>query len=764
MTDYARQIEQIKAAQSLDEIHAIARSFSAQATGEGGILYTGKVGTVDAMVIAQELARKTGLPIINDMPRAQFLSNEHVENAIRNTAKRILVEQGMPLEQAGRSGTDFLYGNGKIPPGNPTSVKNSLWGEASAEFAGSLRGPVVVVSSAANAERVLAQAEVPAALRANQVTTLGDHSLTSLQELHAQGGIQAVLPKVQASFIDASSKGLFVDPSMVGKQVTQVAISREVATTLLLDGSRFAGAAALSEAGFVSAPLASTAPAPILAPRVANPSFAPEGTAFRNGLSPGVSRGVAGVAAMGLAYDAYTTTEQYQALSAQGNQFGADALLRRSEGRTAGGFIGTFSAGAAYGLAAGAETGPGAFVTGAVGGVVGAFAGDKIATMVNEHKVNHQTGTDGVTYAYDEGRWSRTQHHVQLSDVGAANPYNAPNYTSTTTAAPAEQLSQLDYQRTTAVTALALANPATQDTRHIDLDGTQWHATREGWARQVEIPGVPNTYGIPAVITVDKPADARTSEQLNQIAANRQFNNDHYAADVSNAYVMDYYGKGWGANGPLPDVVTKALDLPSEQHLKDPVTGHVWSVAPEGHFTREQAIPVDKMVIREMVQAGGEEQTRLGSLQQSAMQSNAAYGQQLIAEKYEELAVARQAASTNHAITPASDRAVAVPASLGKTSPSSSVSAENELPSKAGATIAPNSSNREMFDALMTAAQNLDIDAMREVSQNYLQSDRGQAWLEQGHQLNQQQMMTQQQAAQNAQQQAQAQSGPVMQR
>ena len=57
---------------------------------------------------------------------------------------------------------------------------------------------------------------------------------------------------------------------------------------------------------------------------------------------------------------------------------------------------------------------------------------------------------------------------------------------------------------------------------------------------------------------------------------------------------------------------------------------------------------------------------------------------------------------------------------------------------------------------MMTAAQNLDIDAMRSVSQNYLQSPQGQAWLEQGQQLNQQQAAVQQQAAMDAQQQSQA--------
>jgi hypothetical protein len=417
------------------------------------------------------------------------------------------------------------------------------------------------------------------------------------------------------------------------------------------------------------------------------------------------------------------------------------------------------AAGAAYGFVGGSETGPGAFLTSAAGGVIGAFAGDKIATMVNDHKVNHQTGTDGVTYAYENGHWGRTQHHIDLNSAGPANPYNAPTYTSTTTAAPSEQLAQLNYQRMTAVTALSLANPGTQDTKNIDLDGTRWHATREGWTRQVDIPGVPNAYGIPSSIAVDRPADARTSETLDQIAANRQFNNDHYAEDVSNAYVMDYYGNGWSANGPLPDLVTEPLGLPSEQHIEDPVTGHVWNATGEGHFSREEVLLIDKAVIRETMAASGEERERLGQLQHSAVESNAAYGKQLIARKFEESRAAqpREHAAHSDERASASNQNLNAPGLHGGTSPFPS----EPVASKATAPITPQSSNREMFDTMMTAARNLDVDTMRSVSQNYLQSLQGQAWLEQGHQLNQQQA---QQAAANAQQQQAAAQGPVMQR
>lgn len=455
------------------------------------------------------------------------------------------------------------------------------------------------------------------------------------------------------------------------------------------------------------------------------------------------------------AYDAYTTAEQYQALSAQGNQFGADALLRRYEGRTVGGLLGGIGAGVAYGFVAGSETGPGAFITGAVGGVVGAFAGDKIATMVTEHKVNHQTGTDGVTYVYEDGRWQNTHYQLDPAVASVPNPYGAASMRAVVTPAPAAQLAQLDYQRMTAIISLALANPATQDTRHIELDGTKWHATADGWAQQVQIPGVPNTYGIPSYITVDRPANARTTEALNQLAANRRFNNEHYAEDVAKAYVMDYYGKGWSANGPLPEVVTEALGLASEEHVADPRTGKVWNADGHGHFSREETRLIGRVVIHETHGASGEERTRLGQLEQLAVHSNADYGQQLIAQKYEKWLAAQlhvRASAESYAAVGADHQ---TPLESSPASHDAVVTAP--LAAAGVAPITPASSDHAMFDALVTAARSLDIEAMRSIGQNYLQSERGQAWLAQGQQLNQQ-------LALQAGREGQAQQAAVMQR
>jgi hypothetical protein len=64
MTDYYTQIDHIRQAKSLEEIRKIARQFSAETTGEGGILYSRPVDSVSSERIGFELAEETGLPII----------------------------------------------------------------------------------------------------------------------------------------------------------------------------------------------------------------------------------------------------------------------------------------------------------------------------------------------------------------------------------------------------------------------------------------------------------------------------------------------------------------------------------------------------------------------------------------------------------------------------------------------------------------------------------------------------------------------------
>ncbi len=89
MTDYSRAIADIKNATTLDEIIAIASRFSAKATGDGAVLYSGRFEIevngqkiiTEAQELALDVAKKTGKQIIDTTERGIFLSTDSVRAA-----------------------------------------------------------------------------------------------------------------------------------------------------------------------------------------------------------------------------------------------------------------------------------------------------------------------------------------------------------------------------------------------------------------------------------------------------------------------------------------------------------------------------------------------------------------------------------------------------------------------------------------------------------------------------------------------------------
>ncbi|RYF49895.1 MAG: hypothetical protein EOO38_06920, partial [Cytophagaceae bacterium] len=150
MNDYNSDVTLIRQSNSLEEIASIARRHAATAEKEGGILYSRPIGNVSSERISVNLSQETGLPIINDTPRANFLSDEQVRSSIEKKAREIFEDLGQDAATARNSATSFLYGDPNVPSQNPTSLSRCLWGEASHEFASSLRGDIKVVASAAN--------------------------------------------------------------------------------------------------------------------------------------------------------------------------------------------------------------------------------------------------------------------------------------------------------------------------------------------------------------------------------------------------------------------------------------------------------------------------------------------------------------------------------------------------------------------------------------------------------------------------------------
>jgi len=341
--------------------------------------------------------------------------------------------------------------------------------------------------------------------------------------------------------------------------------------------------------------------------------------------------GLGGGALMG--YDAAATHTQYNALTAQGNQFGADALLHEYVGRTGGGLAAGFAAGAAYGVATGSWSGPGALVTGAVGGTIGAFGGEAIGRAYTKYQMNHQVGDDGNTYVHTHGHWEQS------------------NWVHKNQPAAPDQIDTLEYKRTSAITELALARPQHLDPQNITLQDPRGHRsdyrlTKDGWVTEVTDQG-PYGTAIPvgdfgAVLTHDERAAPDLSKQLDQISAVRRDANAHYSENLAKAYMTDYVGRGFARDDrPVPESVTQLLRLPSEIHVKDPATGQTWERSPQGAFTRTDYVEMSglegKDYIPRTLTAKGEELARLDKEHQGLVQTNRQYGAALVEQKFQEM-------------------------------------------------------------------------------------------------------------------------------
>jgi hypothetical protein len=317
----------------LEEIQTIVRQYPANAVGKGGVLYSGKVGEEGASEIANAIAKKEHLPIIDSTPRGQFLSNENVDTAVKESAERIFRAQGQTTALAEQSAADFRYGSAKAPAHSPTSLRNSLWGEASHEFASSLRGDIEAVVANANRARVFAQVEVPAVMSNPGIRSINGIPTDVLRT--TQGDL---ISRVETAYI---SRSVPLDKPPV----------------------------AASES------LARLHPAP----------------AARINLA---EVGLKGLGTAAMVYDAASTgVDVKRALDAD-NRTAAQSSMLHFGARNLG-MVGGAVAGAELGAAAGIETGPGAFFTGLAGGVAGAFAGDMIMDAVDHYRIYSQRDTHG---------------------------------------------------------------------------------------------------------------------------------------------------------------------------------------------------------------------------------------------------------------------------------------------------------------------------------------------------------------------------------
>lgn len=623
--DYSSDIARINGAHGLDDIKAVARTYSAAASGEGGILYSRAVGGINSEAIALELADKTGLPVINHTPRARFLSNPSVQDSIEKAAMRIFESEGMSAQAAEAATSEFLYGNAQAAARSSRSLEGCLWGEASEEFARSLRGDVRLVASDANLERVFGKVELPTVLDNPRVASLGGQPVAKLRGLYESGGAQAVLPEVQAGFIRAAPEGIFVAPTELGNRGARTTLSREFAESMGVDASRFRPAAELSTSeALVRAPIGMDAQvaaheARILAqaavPKapVSVEAAAPKGAtvaeeaaiaerAAAKGVRPGLAgKGLGIVGAAATVYDIGDTAHDVTRLQGQGNATAAQARIERFAVQNAAGWGGAV-AGMGVGAAAGVETGPGLLLTGAIGGIVGAVAGDKVADWLNDRKINRQDDASGNTWAFDpehpDRGWTRTEG-------GLLDRLQGQTRTLTADAALSDRLTR---QASNASIELALGSPpqsrdpytlpaAAGDTRSLQRSDWSRDPGTGAWRREVVDQYL--EHGLKASHT--ETADPQRAAQLErQSQAITEANAAHTPAAMAAQFQAAYERNGWSRHGAMPAAVGDALRHPGRIVASD---GNLYERDAQGGWTHDGTLwdsRADGNVLREL--------------------------------------------------------------------------------------------------------------------------------------------------------------------
>ena len=178
-------------ATTVGEVTQIANGLSAAATkSAGAVLYSGAIGAASANSVAIKVAASEGLNIINDTARAQFLSNKAVEQKLteiyaseyKNSS--VLVIKNLVKQK--------LYG-GSL---------NSLWGQASAEFASTISGKIIVIATKINPIRVFGSVEIPALLNNISITAINNVNISSIARTTS-----GLVSFVESSFTAALAKG-----------------------------------------------------------------------------------------------------------------------------------------------------------------------------------------------------------------------------------------------------------------------------------------------------------------------------------------------------------------------------------------------------------------------------------------------------------------------------------------------------------------------------------------------------------------------------
>lgn len=293
---------------------------------------------------------------------------------------------------------------------------------------------------------------------------------------------------------------------------------------------------------------------------------------------PNMVRGAVIGGAAATVVEAATEGTKIADLYARDNRTGAEAALLDFGARSVGGWTGA-AVGAKVGTLLGIESGPGAIVTGIIGGGLGAWGGGEIVDWIEKYQINNQADSTGRVWTFDpahpENGWTHSEREI-VGTVGTLS--DRPIYGATTLlTADAELTQQLNYQASSRAVGLRLSEPD-QPINPFSIAGDasdtpsalprSWERNPENgeWRRevvhQVLEHGIKNT-------TVEV-ADATKAAQLDEAAQGiMAFNAARSSAAFAKQYEEAYTAQGWSRYGAIPDEVIWAREHPDHVLASD---------------------------------------------------------------------------------------------------------------------------------------------------------------------------------------------------
>lgn len=293
---------------------------------------------------------------------------------------------------------------------------------------------------------------------------------------------------------------------------------------------------------------------------------------------PNMVRGAVVGGAAATVFEAATEGTRIADLYARDNRTGAEAALLDFGTRSVGGWTGAVL-GAKVGTLLGIESGPGAIVTGIIGGGLGAWGGSEIVDWIEKYQINNQADSTGRIWTFDPAHPEKGWTHSDREIIGTVGTLaDRPIYGATTQlTADAELTQQLNYQASSRAVGLRLSEPD-QPINPFNIAGDasdtpsalprSWERNPENgeWRRevvhQVLEHGIKNT-------TVEV-ADATKAAHLDETAQGiMAFNAARSSAAFAKQYEQVYTTQGWSQYGEIPEEVVFARNHPDHVLASD---------------------------------------------------------------------------------------------------------------------------------------------------------------------------------------------------